>query len=52
MPYPVRVRRDHTSTRGWKAGIVVDVLVPVLIGAAVVAFLILVFALSSTRASS
>ncbi|HSD03030.1 MAG TPA: hypothetical protein VLB81_11695 [Gaiellales bacterium] len=46
------MRRDHTSTRGWKAGIVVDVLVPVLIGAAVVAFLILVFALSSTRASS
>ncbi len=34
----------------WKAGVIVDVLVPVLIGAAILAFVILIFASSSTRA--
>jgi hypothetical protein len=46
------VRHDSTATPGWKAGVVLDVLVPVLIGAAILAFVILIFASSSTRAYS
>jgi hypothetical protein len=47
------VRHDRTAAPpGWKAGIVIDVLVPVLIGAAILAFVILIFAASSTRAYS
>jgi hypothetical protein len=48
----VRVRHDRTAPPGWKAGIVLDVLVPVLIGAAILAFVILIFAASSTRSYS
>jgi hypothetical protein len=47
MPYAVRVRHDRGAPPGWKAGIVLDVLVPVLIGAAILAFVILIFAASS-----
>jgi hypothetical protein len=46
------VRHERTATPGWKAGVVVDVLVPVLIGAAILAFVILIFAASSTRSYS
>jgi hypothetical protein len=46
------VRHDRNAPAGWKAGIVLDVLVPVLIGAAILAFVILIFAASSTRAYS
>ena len=46
------VSHDRTPPAGWKAGIVLDVLVPVLIGAAILAFVILIFAASSTRAYS
>jgi len=46
------VRHDETAPPGWKSSIVVDVLVPVLIGAAILAFVILVFAASSTRSYS
>jgi len=38
--------------RGWNAGTVVDFLVPVLIGAVILAFVILIFVASSTRAYS
>jgi len=51
-PYDPSVRHDRTPPAGWKAGIVLDVLVPVLIGAAILAFVILIFAASSTRAYS
>ena len=51
-PYAVCVRHDRTAPPGWKAGIVLDVLVPVLIGAAILAFVILIFAASSTRSYS
>jgi len=51
-PYHVPVSHDRTPPAGWKAGIVLDVLVPVLIGAAILAFVILIFAASSTRAYS
>ena len=46
------MRHDRNSPAGWKAGIVVDVLVPVLIGAAILAFVIVIFAASSARAYS
>ena len=46
------VSHDRTPPAGWNAGIVLDVLVPVLIGAAILAFVILIFAASSTRAYS
>jgi hypothetical protein len=51
-PYTVRVGYDSNATPGWKAGVVLDVLVPVLIGAAILAFVILILASSSTRAYS
>jgi hypothetical protein len=44
--------RERVRMPGWKAGIAFDVLVPVAIGAALVIFLILIFATSSTRSSS
>jgi hypothetical protein len=43
---------DRTAPPGWKPGIVLDFLVPVLIGAAILAFVILIFAASSTDAYS
>jgi hypothetical protein len=46
------VRHERTAPPGWKSGIVLDFLVPVLIGAAILAFVILIFAASSTRAYS
>jgi hypothetical protein len=52
MPYAMHVRHDPTAPPGWKSGIVLDFLVPVLIGAAILAFVILIFAASSTRAYS
>jgi hypothetical protein len=51
-PYTVPVRHDRAAPPGWKTGIVLDVLVPVLIGAAILAFVILIFAASSTRSYS
>lgn len=50
--YAIQVRHDRTAPPGWKSGIVLDFLVPVLIGAAILAFVILIFAASSTRAYS
>ena len=44
--------RDRIRTLGWRAAIAFDVLVPVAIGAALVIFLVLIFATSSTRSSS
>jgi len=50
--YTVRVRRDRIQTVGWRAMIAFDVLVPVAIGAALVIFLILIFASSSPSSNS
>ena len=46
------MRRDRIQTLGWKALIAVDQLVPIALGAALIIFLILIFAGSSTRGSS
>jgi hypothetical protein len=51
-PHDLSVSHDRPPPAGRKAGIVLDVLVPVLIGAAILAFVILIFAASSTRAYS
>jgi len=50
----VHCRNELRSDSGarWKAAIAFDVLVPVAIGVALVIFLILIFATSSTRSSS
>jgi hypothetical protein len=45
------VGRERIRTLGWRAAIAVDVLVPVALGAALVIFLILVFAGSSSHGS-
>ena len=47
--YTVRVRHDRSARSGWKAGLVMDTVVPVLIGAAILAFVILIFAASSAH---
>jgi hypothetical protein len=44
------MRRRKTSAHGWRSG--VDVLLPVLIGAAILAFVILIFAASSANHGS
>lgn len=46
------MRRDRIQTAGLRAMIAFDVLVPVAIGAALVIFLILIFAGISTRSNS
>ena len=45
--------RDRIQTAGWRAALIAfDLLVPVAVGAALVIFLILILAGSSTRGSS
>ena len=46
------MRPPKTPAHGWNAGVVLDVLVPVLIGAAILAFVILIFAASSANYAS
>jgi hypothetical protein len=50
--YTVRVRRNRIEAAGWRGIIAFDVLVPVVLGAALVIFLILIFASSSTSSHS
>ncbi|MGH3074043.1 MAG: hypothetical protein ACRDQC_03905 [Gaiellales bacterium] len=45
------MNRDRIRTLGWRAAIAVDLLVPVALGAALVIFLILIFAGSSSHGS-
>jgi hypothetical protein len=46
------VRRNRIKAAGWRGIIAFDVLVPVVLGAALVIFLILIFASSSTSSHS
>jgi hypothetical protein len=50
MPRPAE-RRDERPPTGWTAGVVLDVLVPLLIGIAILAFAILVFVESSPNSA-
>jgi hypothetical protein len=43
------MRPPQTPAHGWKTGVMLDVLLPVLIGAAILAFVILIFAASSAH---
>ena len=45
-------RGRKTSAHGWRSGVVLDLLLPVLIGAAILAFVILIFAASSANHGS
>jgi hypothetical protein len=46
------MRRNRTQSVGWRGIIAFDVLVPVVLGAALVIFLILIFASSPTGSHS
>jgi hypothetical protein len=50
MPQPAH-RREDRPPPGWTAGVVLDVLVPLLIAIAILAFAILVFVESSPNAA-